>query len=295
MRIKMQKETVVFNVLGYTILTIIAIMCVLPLILVIAGSFTSENAIYKYGYTLIPTEFSTEAYKVIFKAPRDIINSYMVSITLTVTGTAIGLFITAMTAYVIHKKDFKYRNQFAFFFYFTTLFSGGMVPYYILMVKYLQLKNSFLAILIPHLLSVFFILIMRNFMNSIPDSIEESAKIDGAGDFKIFVNLILPLIGPALASIGMFIALGYWNDWANAMLYIDRPSLYPLQYLLYRMISNVNFAINVTASSGVPLPEMPQQSIKMAMTVVAIGPIILLYPFIQKYFVKGIMIGSVKG
>jgi putative aldouronate transport system permease protein len=239
--------------------------------------------------------FSTFAFETIFKSPEKIMRAYMVTISLAVFGTAISLFVTSMTAYVLNRKDFVYSKRFAFFLYFTTLFNGGIITYYILMVRYLQLKNSLIALFIPHLLNVFYILVMRNFMKSIPDSIMESGKIDGADDFKIYSRLVLPLLGPALAAIGLFIALSYWNDWSNAMLYIDNAKLYPLQYLLYRMVSSINFAANVTASSGVALPDMPQQSIKMAMTVVAIGPIILLYPFLQKYFVKGITLGSVKG
>ena len=280
---------------GYLIITIVTLFCLLPFILVVSGSFTSEEAIHKYGYSFIPKVVSTRAYEIIFKAPEKILDAYVISIAVTCIGTLLGLFITSMTAYVLQSKGFKYRDRFAFFFYFTTLFSGGLVPFYILMVRYLQLKNSIVALIIPNLLAAFYILIMRNFMKSIPDSIAESAKIDGAGEFRIFTQLMLPLIGPALASIGLFIALGYWNDWAAAMLYIDNPRMYPLQYLLYKMVNSVNFAVTATASAGVPMPEMPQQSIKLAMTVVSIGPIVLLYPFVQKYFVKGITLGSVKG
>ena len=284
----------VFNAIGYVLITLIAACCLLPFLFVLSGSLTNEQSLYMYGYRIIPMEFSTEAYSVIFKAPKDILRSYGVTIFLTVVGTAVGLFITAMTAYVLSRHDFKYRGKFAFFFYFTTLFSGGMVSSYIMMIRYLGLKNNILALLLPGMLNVFYILIMRNFTRSIPDSINESAKIDGAGDFTIFLRLILPLLGPALASIGLFIALGYWNNWYNAMLYIEKTNMFPLQYLLYKMINSVRFAAIIASEAGISMPEMPEQSLKLAMTVVTIGPIMFVYPFVQRYFIAGVTIGSVK-
>jgi putative aldouronate transport system permease protein len=290
-----RSDVLAFNAIGYAFISIIAAFCLIPFLFVVSGSITKEQSLYMYGYRLIPVEFSLEAYDLIFKAPTDILRSYSVTIMLTVSGTALGLFVTSMTAYVLARQDFKYRGQMSFFFYFTTLFSGGMVSNYILMIRYLHLKNNFLALLLPGMLNVFYILIMRNFTRSIPDSITESAKIDGAGDFTIFIRLILPLMGPSLASIGLFIALGFWNNWYNAMLYIEKQSLFPLQFLLYKMINSVRFAAIVASEAGVAMPQMPEQSLKLAMTVVAIGPIIFVYPFVQKYFISGITIGSVKG
>lgn len=288
-------DVLAYNTIGYVIITILAVFCLIPFLFVISGSFTKEQSLYLYGYRLIPVEFSAEAYEVIFKVPKDILRSYGVTAALTVTGTALGLFITSMTAYVLARTDFKYRGKFAFFFYFTTLFSGGMVSSYILMIRYLGLKNNPLAMLLPGMLNVFYILIMRNFTRSIPDEITESAKIDGAGDFKIFIRLILPLMGPSLASIGLFIALGYWNNWYNAMLYIEKQHLFPLQFLLYKMINSVRFAAIIASEAGISMPQMPEQSLKLAMTVVAIGPIMFVYPFVQRYFISGVTIGSVKG
>ena len=218
----------------------------------------------------------------------------MVTVSITVIGTVLGLLFTAMTAYVLNRKDFFLRNQMSFFFYFTTLFNGGLVAYYIICIRYLHFKNSYIALVLPMLLNAFYILIMRNFMKSIPDAIMESAKIDGAGDFRIFC-LIIPLIKPALASIGMFIALNYWNDWYLAMLFIEEKSMFPLQYMLYRMLSSINFLIYASKFSSVSTVDIPKETIKLAMTVIAIGPILLLYPFVQKFFVKGITIGAVKG
>ena len=203
-----------------------------------------------------------------------------------------------MTAYVLQRKDFMWRNKFSFYFYFTTLFNGGLVPWYILMVKYLGLKDTYLALLIPPMLSVFNIILMKSYIGGIPQALTESAKIDGAGDFTIFVKIILPLIKPALATVGLLIALGYWNDWYNSMLFINNENLYSLQYYLYKIVNNIEayktiLAQNTSSVSGAI--EMPSESLKMALTVIVTGPIILVYPFIQKYFVSGVTIGAVKG
>jgi len=294
-KIKLSKESILFNVIGYTSVTVAGLICLLPFILMISGSITDEGSIMRNGFSLIPGEFSIQAYRVIFQNPIDIVRAYGVSIAVTVTGGVLGLFMVSMTAYVLNRKDFKYKNTLAFFIYFTTLFNGGIVPLYILMVRYLQMKDNFFSMVLPLMMNVFYILIMRSFVKAIPDSISESAKVDGAGDFTIFIRLIFPLLKPGLASIGLFIALDYWNDWYNAMLYINNHRLYPLQYLLYNMLNTMEALTRLSMATGISLPRIPQQSVKLAMAVVAIGPIILLYPFLQKYFVQGITVGSVKG
>jgi putative aldouronate transport system permease protein len=202
-----------------------------------------------------------------------------------------------MTAYVLHKRDFKYRNGFAFYFYFTTLFSGGLVPWYILMSNpnYLGLKNNYLALLLPHMFNVFNIIILRTFMRTIPEAIGESAKVDGAGEFTVFFRLILPMSKPALATIALFISLVYWNDWFSATLFITKEEMYPLQYFLYKALNSMEAASKISEMIGVPTPEMPKESFKLALTVVTTGPIVFLYPFVQKFFIRGITIGAVKG
>jgi putative aldouronate transport system permease protein len=288
----------VFNTISYIVLSFIAIACLIPFVIVVSGSFTSEQSILKDGFSIIPKDFSLEAYKTALQNPLAVLKAYGVTISLTILGTLLGLFITAMTAYVLTRKDFEWRNKFSFYFYFTTLFSGGLVPWYILMVKYFHLKDSYLALLLPPLLSVFNMLVMKSYMSGIPDAITESAKIDGAGDFTIFIKLILPLAKPALATIGLFIALGYWNDWYNSMLFIQNENLYSLQYFLYKIVNNVEAYKNIIAQTGGSVNvniELPSESLKMALTVIVTGPIILLYPFVQKYFVQGITIGAVKG
>lgn len=297
---KKSKDIKAFNILSYTLIALVAIICLIPFLMVVVGSFTAEKEIIANGFSFFPKEWSIEAYKTALKEPMAILRAYGVTASLTVLGTAIGLFIVAMTAYVLQRKDFKWRNKVSFFFYFTTLFSGGLVPWYILMVKYLGLKDSYLALLLPPLLSVFNIIIMKSYMSGIPQALTESAKIDGAGDFTIFMKVILPLVKPALATIGMFIALGYWNDWYNSMLFINNENLYSLQYYLYKIVNNIEAYKTILAQAGGGTSlgstiNMPSESLKMALTIIVTGPIILVYPFIQKYFVSGVTIGAVKG
>ncbi|REE69644.1 putative aldouronate transport system permease protein [Paenibacillus taihuensis] len=292
---KTEGVNLLFNVISYTVVTVAAILCLLPFEILISGSFTDEKAIALHGYGIIPSKFSFEAYRILFKFPESIIRAYGVSIFITVIGTAIGLFVTSMTAYVMNRKDFKYRNKLAFFFYFTTLFNGGILSTYIFFVKYLQLKNDMLSLILPLLINVFYLIVMRTFISSIPDSISESAKIDGAGDFAIFMKLILPLTKPGLATIGLFYALDYWNDWYNAMLYITDPDKYPLQYLLFSTLQSAEAISRISKMASVVAISVPTLSLKLAMAVIATGPIILVYPSVQKYFVKGLTVGAIKG
>lgn len=294
MRVK-RTDVLTFNVLGYVFILFLAVLCLIPFLLIISGSITEESHIFTQGYNLIPSKVSFEAYTTIFKTPDTVIRAYLVSVTLTVTGAIVGLFLTAMTAFVLNSKEFKYRNSIAFYFYFTTLFSGGLTPYYILMVKYLHMKDTPWALLLPGLFTVWYLIIMRAFYKSIPDALFESAKIDGAGQLRVFFSIALPLSKPALATIGLFIALGYWNSWYEAMLFINDKDLFPLQYYLYRMLSSVNFAEISMKNPKMVAIQLPKESLKMAMAVIATGPIIFLYPFVQKYFIKGMTIGAVKG
>jgi putative aldouronate transport system permease protein len=248
------------------------------------------------GFSLWPKEFSTFAYEIVFKNPRLVIGSYMVTLMITVVGTAVGLFIVAMTGYALQRQDFLYRNKISFYIYFTTLFSGGLVPFYLLITQYLHLKDNYLAVLLPGLLSPFLIIMMKAFVKSIPHEITESAKMDGAGDFTIFLRIILPMTTPALATIGLFIALGYWNEWYNSMLFLSPNMEYrPLQLFLYNVITSADFIRNSAASSNVTPQDIPLESMKMATAIVATGPVILFYPFVQKYFIQGITVGAVKG
>ena len=284
-----------FQIFAHVIMIFIAFCSVAPFILLLSSSFTDDAALSVYGYSFFPPKFSTDAYDYLFTSSSAIFNAYGISAIVTVCGTICNLTLTTLYAYPLSRKDLPGRYFFAFFLFFTMLFSGGLVPWYILIAKYLNLRNNPLSMLIPGLVSVFNILIMRNFLKSIPDSLVESAKIDGANDFIIYLRIILPLSGPSLATVGLFIALNYWNEWYNAMLFMTKADYFPLQYYLYRTLNSMNFAAQAAAEAGVEVPIMPTQSFKLVMTVAATGPIIFLYPFVQRYFIKGITVGAVKG
>jgi len=296
-RIKTEGSTIVFNIIGYFVVFFFALFCLLPFWSILSNSLSSESSLIRYGASLIPREFSLEAYQYIFRSPERILRAYGVSTFVTIAGSLTALLFISMTAYVLYRKDFKYRNKFAFAFYFTQLFSGGLIPSYILVVQYLGLRNSYLALILPLLMNAWFIILFRNFLNAIPDSIVESAKIDGAGDFRIYAQIILPLSTPGLATIGLFLALGYWNDWFHAMLYINNRTMFPLQFLLYEILRSAEYLAQILSQTGVAISTgtMPSETLKMATAMVVTGPIILLYPLIQKYYVKGITIGAVKG
>ena len=294
-KIRLSASSKTFYVLCYTVVALMALVCLIPFVLLISASFTAESYIRFHGYNLWPQEFSLEAYGVIFKNPQTIINAYGVSILITAVGTFLGLMTTTAAAYVLSRRDFKYRNAFSFFFYFTTLFNGGMVSTYIFYIQYLHLKDSLWALILPGMFNVFYLLIMRSFCTAIPSALIESAKIDGAGEYRIFFQIVLPLLKSGMATIGLFLALGYWNDWYNAMLYINSSEKYPLQYMLYNMLQQQQALARIASQLGIVVADLPSNSLKMAMAVVATGPIILVYPFVQKYFVKGVTVGSVKG
>ena len=293
--IRLSASSKTFYVICYVIVALVALVCLIPFILLISGSFTSEQWIRFHGFSLWPGELSLEAYKIIFKTPEKIVRAYGVSIFITAVGTLAGLFLTSLTAYVISRKDAKYRNALSFFFYFTTLFNGGMVSTYIFYIQYLHLKDNYLALILPGVFNVFYLLIMRTFVNNIPFALIESAKLDGAGEWRIYFTIILPLLKSGLATIGLFLALGYWNDWYNAMLYMNDEAKYPLQYMLYSVQQQTQALARIAAQAGIQVANLPSNSLKMAMAVVATGPIIIVYPFVQKYFISGITIGSVKG
>lgn len=294
--IQVDTSTKVVRFWGYILIGTFSFLCLLPFVLMVSSSFSSEKAIMLKGFGILPRDFTTFAYKILFQNPDQIIGSYLVTIVITAVGTVIGLFIIAMTGYALQRPDFEFRNGISFYIYFTTLFSGGLVPFYILIVKHLHLRDNYLAVLLPSLMGPWVIILMKNFTKSIPHSITESAKIDGAGDFTIFWSLILPLSKPALATIGLFQALWYWNDWYNAMLFLSSNVKYrPLQLFLYNTVTMADYIRNSAANSNIPPQDIPLESMKMATAVVATGPVILFYPFVQKYFIQGITIGAVKG
>lgn len=293
MKRQIRQEGRYLNAVSYVLISLLAIACLVPMVMIVIASFTDNYAILREGYTLFPSEWSVSAYQYIFASLDSVLRAYGVTILVTAAGTAAGLLITAMTGYVLSRQDFQYRNKFSFFFYFTTLFSGGIVPFYIMVANVLHLKGSLLAIILPGLTTPFLIILMRSFITtSVPADLMEAMRIDGANDVTIFVRLVLPLCKPALATVALFLALGYWNGWYLPMLFLDSPRDYPLQYYLHNMMSVQRMAAASGAVQGTPFPG---ESIKMAMAVVATVPILLLYPFVQRYFVKGLTVGAVKG
>lgn len=295
-KIRKPVSTTIFNGIGYTYVVIMAVVCIVPFIMLISGSFSSEDAILQNGYKLWPQDFSVAAYQAIFLNLEGVLRAYGVTIFITVGGTLISVFMLTMAAFVLSSKNFKYRYPITFFFYFTTLFNGGMMSTYIFMIRYYGMKNNLLALILPLAVNVFYLLIMRNFMQAIPDSLFESAHIDGANDFIIYLRIALPLAKAGIATVALFVALGYWNDWYNAMLFIADSKKWPLQYMLYNMLmtaQGVSKASGVGSSMGVA--SLPTNTMKLAMAVVATGPILVVYPFVQRYFVKGVTVGAVKG
>ncbi len=295
-KIKLDPSTKILRFVSYALVTLWSFICLIPFVLVISASFSTESRISKEGFGLLPKGFTLTAYSWVFRYPKMIAGSYAVTIIMTVCGTLVGLFIIAMTGYALQRKDFPYRNAISFFIYFTTLFSAGMAPTYIWISRYLHLNGSYLAVFLQLLMSPWLIILMKNFAKSIPYEITESGKIDGAGDFTIFWKLIFPMLKPALATVGLFLALSYWNEWYLSSLYLNSAVTYkPLQYYLYQIINKANALKSSVAGANVVVTDLPSNTLKMATAVVATGPIVFLYPFVQKYFISGITVGAVKG
>ncbi|GLX66951.1 carbohydrate ABC transporter permease [Paenibacillus glycanilyticus] len=285
----------------YTIivcLTILSLACVVPLLLVIMTSFTDESSLTLHGYQFIPAKFSFYAYDYLMNDFDKIARGYGISAFVTIVGTAASLLLISLFAYPVSRPDFPYRNIFLFLVFFTMLFHGGLVPWYLIYVK-AGLKDTMMALILPSLIVPFNLIIVRTFFaNTIPHALVESAKIDGASEWRIYARIIMPLSLPVLATIGLFQTLIYWNDWYTSLIFISSEKLVNIQYLLYRVISDMNYLnsgfANQQAVDGV-LKTLPAQTVRMAMAVVGIGPIVIVYPFIAKYFVKGLTVGAVKG
>ncbi len=288
----------VLNITFNLIAGLFSLACVFPFLFIVILSFTDEKTLARNGYSLFPEKWSLEAYKYIFKAGDQLLRSYGVTVFVTVVGTVLSLIFISLFAYAISRKSFKYRTFFSFFAFFTMLFNGGLVPTYIVTTKLLGLQNSIWALIMPLAVNAFYIMIMRTFFSTmIPDAIIESGRIDGAGEFGIFLRLVIPLALPGLATIALFSTLGYWNDWFNALLYIEDPSIVPLQSMLMRIENSMQFILQNTNNPSIGmgvLQSMPQDTSRMAMVVLATGPIVLAYPFFQRYFIQGLTVGAVK-
>lgn len=285
----------------HVVLMIGSLCCLIPFILVIIISLTDENAILRNGYSFFPEKFSIAAYKYLFADASSIVRGYMITTLVTLSGTVLHLAIGSMLAYTLSRNDYPYRKALSFFVFFTMLFNGGLVPWYLTYSNLLHVKNTIFALIVPNLmLSGFNVMVMRTFFsNSIPISLIESAYLDGAGEFQIYKKIVLPLSGPVLATIGFMVVLSYWNDWYNSLVFMTNDNMVSLQYLMTKVLLNIQ-ALKAQQSKLTPemmqaLGNMPSESIRMAMAVVGAGPMLLIFPFFRKYLVSGLTIGAVKG
>jgi putative aldouronate transport system permease protein len=282
-----------------TVFIILSLSCLLPVVLVIMVSVSDNDSLLARGYSLIPAKISWIAYETMFRDWSTIVDAYRVSIGITVVGTAVSVLLMALYAYPISRRDYPYRGFFTFFLFFTMLFNGGVVSRYIVYMQLLGLKDSYVALILPLLIIPFNVIIMRTFFQTtIHAALIESARIDGAGELRIFVRIVLPLSLPVLATMALFSTIHYWNDWFNALLFIRTESKYPLQFLMMRVLNDVQYLRDnamLAAQNPELLRNLPNDSLQMAMAVIGMGPILLVYPFFQKYFVKGLTVGAVKG
>lgn len=300
MRLSMKKDTKqkledgVINV----ILLCFALSCLLPFLLILGSSFQSEQEIRELGYRILPQLPVLDAYTTIFAMPKTLIDAYKVTIITSAATTVAGVWVMASCGYVMARKDYKYKMILSFYVFFTMLFNGGLVPRYILISNWLGLKDSLWALILPGVCNAWNILMLKGFYQSIPTSLIESAKIDGAKEMRIFVQIIIPISKPAIATIALFCLLGSWNAWNDSLLYIETESKVKLQYLLMRILKNAEFLNSAEALQYGVVREgtsIPTNSVRMAMCILAAGPILVVFPFFQKYFVKGLTVGSVKG
>jgi putative aldouronate transport system permease protein len=287
----MDKRFSLFRITNTIFLAVVSILTLFPFLVVLAVSFSDESSIAKNGFRLIPEKWSLGAYRLLFEGSV-VFDAYRISIIVTVAGTIISVLITSMLGYALSRKSLKYRNVLNMIVYIPMIFSGGLVPFYMVLLK-LHLKDNILGLILPMLFNPFFMFLILNFFRGLPDAVIESAKIDGAGEFRIYRSIVMRLAAPGIATITLFYALNYWNEWNLALLLINDTRLYPLQYLLRMILMRVSYVGQAAMNANVS--EIPAESTKMATVIVTIGPIMLVYPFVQKYFIKGITIGAVKG
>lgn len=293
-RIRKSGGEILFEIVVYAIAALFCIYCLFPFAIILGSSFETESNFATYGFPIIPKDFTLQAYKMVL-GDSQIFKAYGVTIFTTAVGTLFSMLLTISMAYPLSLKKIKFRNAITFFVYFTMLFGGGLVPTYLLISKTLNMKNNIFVLILPVAFSAWNMFLMRNFFAGIPHELSESAYVDGANDFQILRKIILPVSVPGIATLSLFYALGYWNQWFNAMLYIEDTNLFPLQYLLMRMLRNVDAMREMARTTGMSVGDLPTNSLRMATTVVAIGPIVLLYPYVQKYFTSGLTVGAIKG
>lgn len=290
-------ESKTFNRVSTAILTVMVTLTLLPILLIIIASFTKESSLLQNGYSFLPKEWSFDAYYYIIKQGSVILRAYGVSVLVTVVGTVASVLITTTLAYPMARQSFPYRNALSFFVFFTMLFSGGIVPSYIMWTNYFHIKNTIWALIVPnYLVSAFNVILVKNFYsNNIPASLIEAAQLDGATEMQIFRKLVFPMARPVVATISLFTGLCYWNDWTNGLYYVDNQKLYSIQLLLMKIMNNIE-ALKANANlMGAGAVSLPGTSVRMAIAFIGILPILIVYPFVQKYLVEGVVIGAVKG
>ncbi len=297
--IKMRKNRLSIGKILVVIFVIaFSLACLYPFLMVVGGSLTTDSEAASYGFSIIPREPTLAAYKMLFANKTMILNGYKVTLFVTVVGTILSVMINAMMGFVLSRRNLRFKGVINLYVLITMLFNGGMVPWYIVCTRYLHLKNTIWALIVPSLVSAWYIFLVRNYFTGIPDEMWESAKLDGASEFIIFRKIYLSLAKPVIATIILFAALGFWNDWWLGLMLVDNSNLQPLQMLLRTIIANIQFLQTMgdkSAEAQALLASVPSDGVKMAMVIITTGPIILLYPFLQKYFIKGIMVGAVKG
>jgi putative aldouronate transport system permease protein len=292
-----KRSRAISQVIVNAIMLLLSLLFLVPMALVISSSLTDEITLVRSGYNLFPAKFSLLAYEFIARDPYRILNAYSVTVTVTMIGTFLGLLLMAMLAYALSRKDFAWRKPISFFIFFTMLFNGGLVPTYYLVTQVLHLKNTLPVLILPYLIIPWYVFLLRTFFSSLPHELIEAARIDGASELRIFFQLVLPLSTPVLATVGLFMILTYWNDWWLSLLYISEPKLFSLQYLLYSIMRNAEFLSSGKAAMTGLLTsvKIPTQTLRMAMVVVAMGPIAIVFLSLQRYFVRGMLVGSIKG
>lgn len=289
---KFPKGQVMLNVL----FVLMSCMYIIPFLLVISVSFTDEMSLIVDGYRLIPAKFSLDAYKMVFSDPTQILNSYRTTIIFTAIATFLAVLVMGVMAYPLSRPTYKHNRFVSLYVLFTMLFSAGMVPSYLLIVKYLHLNNTMWVYILPGLVSAYNLIVIRTNYKSLPYELIEAAKIDGAGELYICFKIVMPLCKPVLASIGFLFLVNKWNDWMSSMLYITKPELYSLQYMLQRILKEAAFLKQLAESGQLAAGEVfPTESFRYAMALVAAGPVLCVFPFFQKYFAKGMTLGGVKG
>ena len=298
-RITVKKKFSASQIILNMMFILLSLACLLPFALLIMASITDETTIIRNGYSLFPEKYSLYAYQYLRNNLYSIIRSYGITIFVTLVGTAVSLFTIALLAYPLSRKEMPGAKKITFFIVFTMLFNGGLVPTYLVYTQLFDLKNSLWALLIPNLLvRAFYVLLMRTFFKmSIHPSIIESAKIDGAGEIYTFFKIVLPLSVPVLATVGLFQTVNYWNDWFNGMIFLTDSKLFSIQNLLNRILFDIQFLTtnDVSSSAGDAISNIPSETVRMSLAVIGVVPILMAYPFFQKYFVKGLTVGAVKG